>query len=619
MRLFAAGLARLDASYRDRPYFVGQRARLLALFSLLLLVLAPINVAKLLRYPPPYLAERLAFNALVVAVAWWTLRGVMRGRFERAGNGLVLVVVGTMHGGALLVGAYAQPLSAAIQMLAFDLVFLLCALVFASRPVAFAVLGLMVTGHVALHLKALHGPRAPGSIQFAADTLLRDGLLAMGLTFALGVTLARMIEAAHTRSEEALQQTRLTNENLERLVAERTRELEAASQQATAASRAKSEFLANMSHEIRTPLNGIIASSDLLGQRPDLPEPAREQVRLIADSGELLLKQLSDILDFSKIEAGQLALEKHAFDLPTTVADTVALTAPKAAAGDVRLDCELAADLPRQVEGDSFRLRQVLLNLVSNAIKFTPPGGRVLVRVVAAPVEGGTVRVRLEVRDTGIGIAPEVLGRMFERFMQADTSTTRRYGGSGLGLAISAQLVQIMGGRIEAESEPGKGAVFHFTLPLAVVADSAAVDRTTVRITTQLGLRVLVVEDNAVNRRLLAAQLGQLGCTPAMAEDGEQALAALQIPPLPDAVLMDCHMPVLDGWETTRRIRAWAGDPALHRRQAATLPVIALTAATFPEERARCREAGMDDFLAKPLKLADLQRALAGRVNRKPG
>jgi CheY-like chemotaxis protein len=297
------------------------------------------------------------------------------------------------------------------------------------------------------------------------------------------------------------------------------------------------------------------------------------------------------------------------------VANAVALIAAKAADVGVRFEFHVAPEVPRHVEGDSFRLRQVLLNLASNAIKFTPAGGRVEVRVNVPPGESSLVR--FEVHDTGIGIAPEMLDRIFERFTQADSSTTRRYGGSGLGLAISAQLVQLMGGRIGVESTLGRGSLFHFVLPLRPAAVAPEVPASTVRPVAALGLRVLVAEDNAVNRRLVAVQLGQLGCTFVMAEDGEQALKALEVEPLPDVILMDCHMPVLDGWETTRRIRGWSAEEKPVRRQASRLPIIALTAAALPEERARCREAGMDDFLAKPLKVAELQRALAPRAIRR--
>ncbi len=608
IRQFKAYLDRLDAVYRDRPFFVGQRARLLAIFNLLLLAFVPVNVVKLLWVLPPHLEARFGFTAIFMVLPLFGLRALLRGQLEFAGNGIAIVITIAAHGGVLAIGDYPEPLSAAITLLAFDLVFLLFALVFASRPVAMLVLLGMIAGNVTFYLRALHRDDAAGSISFAAETVLRDGTVAMCFTFVLGVTLASMIEAAHRRSEESLRQTRLVNENLERLVSERTRELEAATREATAASQAKSEFLANMSHEIRTPLNGIIAASDLLQRRADLPAPAVEHARLISDSGELLLKLLSDILDFSKIEAGHLGLEKLPFELAATVSDTIALVAANAASSGVQIEFAVGESLPRHVEGDSFRLRQVLLNLVSNAIKFTPAGGRVEIAVSSAAPRADPTPIRFEVRDTGIGMDAATRTRIFDRFTQADSSTTRRYGGSGLGLAISSQIVGIMGGRLEVESTEGKGSVFYFTIPLHPVATPASVV-SPARPETRLGLRVLVVEDNAVNRKLIGAQLAQLGCVVTMAEDGEQALTAVEKEPLPDVVLMDCHMPNLDGWEATRRIRSWANETGL-RRKASALPIVALTAAALPEERARCLEAGMNEFLSKPMKLAELHRVL---------
>ena len=602
---------RLDSVYRERSYFVGLKARLLAGFSLLVLVFVPLNVAKLVWLQLPGLEFRFGFNLFMELAALLSLHWVQKGRTELAGNSLVLVTTLSIHALMLLVPVYSQPLSAAILMFAFDLIFMLLALVFASRWIAVGVLAIVVASQLAFHLRELQEP-ITGSIRFAADTLLRDGLIALGLVFCLGIALVRMIEASHRQSEESLNASRAVNENLGHLVAERTRDLELAIDRANEASRAKSDFLANMSHEIRTPLNGIIASADLLQHRPDLSPGAAEHVRLIADSGELLLKQLGDVLDFSKIEAGQLVMETHRFDLTSLVADCVALVAPKALEGGMRFDYALEPGLPRHFEGDSFRLRQVLLNLMANAIKFTPAGGHVQLRIISVAAHANPALIHFEVRDTGIGMDEVAIKRIFERFTQADSSTTRRYGGTGLGLAISSRIVDMMGGRITAESVPGQGSVFHFTVPLRIIEsmpDDAAAPKQRVAC---LGLRVLVAEDNAMNRKILAAQLAALGCPCTMAVDGEELLIALQQEPLPDVVLMDCHMPNLDGWEATRRLRSWSRDPDAPavRRQAAMLPVVALTAAALPEERRRCLDAGMNGFLAKPVKLADLHRTL---------
>jgi signal transduction histidine kinase len=606
-QFFARALERLDTAYRDRPYFVGQKARLLAAFDCLLLVFVPLNIAKLIWTNPPAIGDRILFNALFLFTALFSFRMLLRGKLELAGATVAVVIVGTAHLSSFIYPEYQQPLAVGFQIFIIDIVFVLFAIVFLSRTLAGLVMGLVVVGHIVFHYRTLQAPQINGTMQFTADTLLRDGLLALIFVFSLGITLAIMIEAAHGRSEQSLAETRRLNSNLGQLVSERTKDAESARRQAEDASRAKSEFLANMSHEIRTPLNGIVASADLLLRRNDLSSEAADQARLIAESGDLLLKLLGDILDFSKIEAGQLEFERHPFALPPLVADTVALIEPKAAAGGVKLSAEVAPNVRSHYAGDSFRLRQVLLNLLSNAVKFTPHGGTVQLTVSTPDARN----VRFDVRDTGIGMDAATVSRIFERFTQADSSTTRRFGGTGLGLAISSRLVTMMGGKMEVESAPGKGSRFCFTLPLAPHTVPAQVTARPTPIDSKLNLDVLIAEDNAVNQKILGAQLAQLGCRSRVVVDGTATLAALEAGPLPGVILMDCHMPNLDGWETTRRIRSWANDPSEVRRSAAALPVIALTAAALPEERERCTQAGMNDFLSKPVKLAELHRALA--------
>lgn len=608
----AAFVERLDLVYRDRPYFVGIKARLLAGFNLLQIVFVPLNVTKLVLVQSPELAVRLGFHFMWLLAAVMSLHWVRKGRLELAGSVMILGSLLPANLAMLLVQHYPQPLGAAVQLFIFNMVFLLLTLVFATKRVAFAMLGLIVFAHLAVHIRGTLAQPMTGSMQYASDTLLREGLIALGFTFCVGAVLVTLIESTHRRSEEALLATRLSNENLERLVSERTRDLEAATELANQASRAKSDFLANMSHEIRTPLNGIIASSDLLRRRADLSAEASDQARLIADSGDLLLRLLGDILDFSKIEAGRFALENHTFALVPLVDDAVALLATRAAQSAVRLESAVEPGLARHFEGDSFRLRQVLLNLGSNAIKFTPAGGSVLLSVSSVDVGANPTVVRFEVRDTGIGMDEATLKRVFDRFTQADSSTTRRYGGTGLGLAISARIVEMMNGRIEVDSAPGAGSVFAFTIALRQAAIASGEHGVRVQTPTELGLNVLVVEDNAVNRKILGTQLGQLGCLCTMAADGEEALLALSAGPLPDLILMDCHMPRVDGWQATMRIRGWGADANATgiQRKASSLPVIALTAAALPEERLRCLEAGMTDFLSKPAKLADIEGVL---------
>jgi signal transduction histidine kinase/CheY-like chemotaxis protein len=615
LRLFAPFLTRLDFAYRGRSLFIVQKARLLAAIALVVVAFVPLNLAKTFWTQPPELLPRIAVNLVVGIAGLLSLSWLLKGKLMQAGNGLALALVLAVHGVVFLVGVTTvplQPLGVGIQIFAFDVVFLVFAMVFASRVVGVLIFALMLAGQAGFYFFLLPKAAFDPFVQFAAGVLLRDGLIVMALLFGLSVILIRMINTAQLRSEAALRESQSVNENLERLVAERTAALEAASRRAEDASRAKSEFLANMSHEIRTPLNGIIASSDLLMRRTDLSVEVREHVRIVGESGDLLLRLLGDILDFSKIEAGQVVLEKHAFELGATVTDTVALMRHRATAASVEMEVAIERHLERAYfEADSYRLRQVLLNLVSNAVKFTPACGRVVVAVSSVPsIETESASIRFEVCDTGIGMDAAVTERIFGRFMQADSSTTRRYGGTGLGLAISSRLVGMMGGRLEVLSAPGSGSTFFFTIPLRRIAPPPTTPALVIETAGALKLHVLVVEDNVVNRKILGTQLEQLGCTYAMAVDGEAALAALEKGPAPEVVLMDCHMPKLDGWETTRRIRGWETSSDEWRRIAATVPIVALTASAYPEERARCYQAGMNDFLAKPVKLADLQQVL---------
>ena len=604
-------LARLDDSYRDRRLFVKLKARLLTGIVLLFLAFIPFNIAKLLWLQPPVIGPRLIVNFIVAVACVLCLRSVLKGKLERAANVFALSVAVTIHSAVHIVRATTvplQPLSVGIQIFAFDIVILFFAIIFTSRRIATAVFGITALGQVSFYFFILQKAHLSPTEQFSADTLLRDSLFVMGLLLCLGLTLMHMIETTHQRSEESLQQTRSLNENLERLVSERTRALEISSREAAEASRAKSEFLANMSHEIRTPLNGIIACSDLLIRRTDLLPAVHEPIRLISESGDLLLKLLSDILDFSKIETGQFALEKHSFELFAAVTDTVALMSSRAETGSLQIAVKFDPGIEQHFEGDSHRLRQVLLNLVANAIKFTPAHGQVEVIVTVQEPKADPTLIRFEVRDTGIGIDEATIGRLFKLFTQGDSSTTRRYGGSGLGLAISFRLVELMGGRLEVTSSLGKGSAFYFTIPLRPINPPAPEKSNPPPKPQPLNLRVLVVEDNAVNRKIIETQLTQLGCSSILVVDGEAALAALRQEALPEVILMDCHMPNLDGWETTRRLRAWAAGSEPILQKAAQLPVIAVTAAV--EERTRCRDAGMTDFLTKPVKLSDLQKVL---------
>jgi two-component system, sensor histidine kinase len=379
-----------------------------------------------------------------------------------------------------------------------------------------------------------------------------------------------------------------------------------AEQAARAASLAKGQLLANASHEIRTPMTGVLGVADLL-LRSDLTAAQREQVELIRTSAEALLALVDDVLDLSRIEGGRLLLRPRDFYLRDLVSEVVRLLAPQATAREIDLRLSVAAGLPDEVHGDPVRLRQVLINLVGNAVRHTREGF-VAVAVEARQGRGGAPEIRFEVRDTGTGIRPSVQARLFRPFVQSDSSASQNLGGAGLGLVISKSIVELMGGEIGFESTYGAGSMFWFQVPL-VAAQGTADSRRPVPDgkgagfqAARSGARVLVVDDHPVNRALAVAQLQDLGYAADAAESGDEALSLLAERAY-DAVLLDCAMPELDGYETCRRLRAREGAD---RRT----PVIALTAFAVAGERERCLAAGMDDYLAKPYRGEELTALL---------
>ena len=392
-------------------------------------------------------------------------------------------------------------------------------------------------------------------------------------------------------------------------VTERNRaatELAIARDQAVEASNMKSAFLANVSHEIRTPMNGVLGMTELLLDM-GLTEPQRECAEQVTRSGEQMLSLINDILDVSKIETGHLELELADFDLDETVKATCSVAGALARSKGLRLDLEIDAAVPRLVRGDGRRLGQILLNLVSNAVKFTATGA-ITVRVNAKPGPQASTAIRVEVADTGIGIDPANLGRMFEPFTQADVSTTRQYGGTGLGLAIARELVELMGGTIGAESQPGQGSTFWFELVLAATVESATPPAPSSETNAGGGPAwlssplVLVAEDSQINQIVAARSLERCGCRVEVVGDGREALRALEARSY-DAVLMDCQMPDMDGYQATAELR---------RREAGArrTPVIAMTAHAMDGDRKRCLDAGMDDYVSKPMRHTALVAAL---------
>jgi signal transduction histidine kinase/DNA-binding response OmpR family regulator/HPt (histidine-containing phosphotransfer) domain-containing protein len=427
--------------------------------------------------------------------------------------------------------------------------------------------------------------------------LLHAGIVAFqtAVLVWLSRTLMRSFDRIGAMSAEILRH----NETLEQKVEQRTRE-------ANAANMAKSLFLANMSHEIRTPMNAILGFSHL-ALRTEMTPRQRDYIGKIKTASSTLLALVNDILDVSKIEAGKLSLERTAFDLRRALEDTASIAAQRAAEKSVELHIEVDAAVPPVLVGDPLRLNQVILNLLSNAIKFTQ-GGIVAATIRVAARLDREITLEVAVRDTGIGMAPEQLGKLFQPFSQADSSTTRRFGGTGLGLAISRELVELMGGTIRAQSRPGLGSTFTFTARMAV-AEEVQLPRLAAVEDLQ-GLRILVVDDNAASREILQALFQGWSVPVDLVSSGQEALAALrgaaESGNLYDVVVLDWKMPGMDGVETARAIQSGAAG--------ARLPVVLMVSAYAQEDaRAEAEAAGVSAFLVKPLDAGKLMEAV-GRL-----
>ena len=443
----------------------------------------------------------------------------------------------------------------------------------------------------------VHGD--PAVIFYAGAPLVTPGGHSIG-TICVTDSQPRTFTEKQKRSLEALASQVVTQLELRRKI----RDLDSAITDAWRAYNVKSEFLANMSHEIRTPMNGIIGMTDLLLEADDATAEQKERLKIVQNCGQSLLQLINDILDFSKLEAQRLEFESTPYCLKELTKEILELFKPIADRKNVELSFAVTTLMPERLVGDAHRVRQVLNNLISNALKFTSKG-RVHIQISGRKLNDGEFETKIAVIDSGIGISRDGLTKLFKSFSQVDASTNRKFGGSGLGLAISYNLCRAMGGDLKAESEYGNGSTFLFYIVSKTVTDESVAceieySQLPVELNTQL--KILVADDNSINQKVVLAMLKNLGFSPDVVDDGTQALERLKDCRY-DIVFMDCLMPELDGFDTTAYIRK--NFPAFEQPK-----IIALTASARSEDQARCIAVGMDDYLTKPIKLNLLREAI---------
>lgn len=598
--------AHLDRVYSGVDRFRQQKAMALAWVCLVsLIALVAILITDILGglFPPLFYLETTGVIAALVAAMFFL---VTSGLLGRDFDWLLLALAAVHIASSTKTGFNDLPQGFYSGYGLYSPCVVLAASAFGRRWVFLSVAVLELGWTLLYGVLFLHPDRSSFEAYYRVSQFESFASLLMVCAMAWGFV--AVVDRALRMFQEELDINRQLREDLERKVEARTADLEAARRAAQSANLAKSAFLADVSHEIRTPLNGILGMSDLL-RDTELSADQREKVGILRESGTHLLGLIQDILDHAKIEEGRIDLRPEPTALRAFLRSTLEPLRETGLAKGVPVVSSVGEDLPAAIHVDPLRLRQILTNLVGNALKFTD-AGEVAVHAVAV-AESGSMRLKISVRDTGIGMDPDALSRIFRRFAQADETTSHRFGGTGLGLVISRGLARAMGGDLRAESVLGKGSTFVLDLPLVAAEAASPPDpKPTGESRSRLaGTRILLVEDDRTSRKVAEGLLARLGCFAEHCEDGSQALERLAGESF-DLVLMDCQMPRMDGYDATRTIRSWENDPSKARDEASRIPIVALTASATEDVRSRCIASGMDEVLTKPLDADRLRKIL---------